>query len=219
MSRGLKGFTLTEVMVTLVILGLIITLSSGMIMMSTNLVLKNAQTVTAQNQGISVYNDIEKRIRFADKLLITNKTDEIDFSDACNTKTNEEKILISDNIMVKNLKNDNNGNLPLPYTNADSFADFFSINEKVLNQKDTSYVVYNTAMLKNETCSVSLKKESEEYVRLSVKLFLDSDLKYERTGSIKLLNVSEENKVLDFISKDNTDEIKGNMYIKSEFIK
>ena len=219
MKKSLKGFTLTEVLVTLVILGLIITLSSGMILMSTNLVLKNAQLVNAQNQGISVYGDIERRIKYANKLLITNKTDEIDFEDACNTKTNEEKFLINDNIMVKNLKYDINGNFPSPFSEAVSFSDFFSTNKELLNKKDTSYVVYNTEILKNATCAVSIKKEDDYHVRLSVKLFNNSELKYERTGSIKLLNVSEENKVLDFISKDNTDEIKGNMYIKSEFIK
>ncbi len=219
MKKSLKGFTLTEVLVTLVILGLIITLSSGMILMSTNLVLKNAQLVNAQNQGISVYGDIEKRIRYANKLLITDKTDEIDFYDACNTKTNEEKFLINGNIMVKNLKYDINGNFPAPFSQADSFSGFFISNEELLNRKDTSYVVYNTEILKNETCTVSIKKESDDHLKLSVKLYYDSELKYERTGSIKLLNVTEENKVLEFISKDNTNEIKGNMYIKSEFIK
>lgn len=219
MKKSLKGFTMTEVLVTLVILSLIITLSSGMIMMSTNLVLKNAQLVNAQNQGISVYGDIERRIKYADKLLITDKTEEIDFYDACNTKSNEEKFLINGNIMVKNLKYDVNGNFPAPFVPAESFFSFFSINEELLNNKDTSFVVYNTETLKNQTCSVSIKKESDDHVRLSVKLYYRGELKYERTGSIKLLNVSEENSVLDFISKDNTDEIKGNMYIKSEFLK
>ena len=127
--------------------------------------------------------------------------------------------LINGNIMVKNLKYDINGNFPAPFSQADSFSGFFISNEELLNRKDTSYVVYNTEILKNETCTVSIKKESDDHLKLSVKLYYDSELKYERTGSIKLLNVTEENKVLEFISKDNTNEIKGNMYIKSEFIK
>lgn len=219
MKKSLKGFTLTEVLVTLVILGFIITLSSGMIIMSTNLVLKDAQLVNAQNQGISVFTDIEKRIKYADKLLVTDKTDEIDFEEACSTKTNEEKILIYDNVMVKNLKYEKNGDFPVPFVQADSFAEFFSLNDELLNQKDTPYVVYNPEILKNEICSVSLKKENRDHIILSVQIFLKGELKYERTGRIKLINASAENPVLEFISKDESDEIKGNMYIKSEFIK
>jgi len=70
MKKRLKGFTLTEVMVSLVILTIVVTISSTMIISSLNLLLKNAFIRDAQNNGNEIYQLLEDKLRYSQHFRI-----------------------------------------------------------------------------------------------------------------------------------------------------
>ncbi len=76
MRKKLKGFTLTEVMVSLVILSILITISSAMIISSLNLLLKNAQIRDAQNNGNEIFNLLENKLRYSQQFIISTDDNE-----------------------------------------------------------------------------------------------------------------------------------------------
>jgi prepilin-type N-terminal cleavage/methylation domain-containing protein len=70
MKKRLKGFTLAEVMVSLVILTIVVTISSTMIISSLNLLLKNAFIRDAQNNGNEIYQLLEDKLRYSQHFRI-----------------------------------------------------------------------------------------------------------------------------------------------------
>lgn len=89
MKKRLKGFTLTEVMVSLVILTIVVTISSTMIISSLNLLLKNAFIRDAQNNGNEIYQLLEDKLRYAQQFKVIIQDDEDSLISASYTETIE----------------------------------------------------------------------------------------------------------------------------------
>lgn len=106
MKKRLKGFTLTEVMVSLVILTIVVTISSTMIISSLNLLLKNAFIRDAQNNGNEIYRLLEDKIRYSQHFrIISNEESAEILAEEGLVASYTETIEISEDSMKINSKN------------------------------------------------------------------------------------------------------------------
>lgn len=160
-----KGFTLVEVMVSLVIVSILIAMSSVMIIASLNMLGKNAQIRDAQNNANSVYNLIEKKLEYAVEVNITPGGEKNSVTGAYT-----EKIYINDGAVVINCD-------PTDKSNS---AD--RINKSTVCSKQ---------MLRGADIDISFSRGTQkESIFLSVKIKRDEQVIYERSGEIPFLNYS-----------------------------
>ncbi|MDO5559488.1 MAG: type II secretion system protein [Oscillospiraceae bacterium] len=159
----LKGMTLVEVMVSLVILSVLVAMSSAMIIISMNLLLKNARMRDAQNNGNSIYEFIERKLEYAVSLKITNTDEKNEI-----TGVYTEKIYIKDGVIA------------LGCDPSD-----VSVPKDVLDKR----TICSTQMLRGADYDISFSQgEEPEKIYLTVSIKRENEVVYERSGMIRFLN-------------------------------
>lgn len=64
-SKNQKGFTLAEEIVTVVLIGVLIVMASGILMNAMRIFCRNVITLTAQEKGIAVMEQLERNLEYA----------------------------------------------------------------------------------------------------------------------------------------------------------
>lgn len=191
----LRGFTLVEVMTSLVIMVILIAIASGVIITTFNIFGRNALFRAAQNEGNNVYNFLYDNISYATGLKISN-IDDINYEE----DSYYEKVYIENEA--------NKGCISLKRKTVDSKVNIFG------DSGDTPY---------NFKCEVKFNKiedkknenpENKIYLKnmigCTVIIKRDNEILYEKNGLIPLYNeskISEENSLKLTINDSDTTEI------------
>jgi prepilin-type N-terminal cleavage/methylation domain-containing protein len=238
--KKFRGFTLVEVMTSLVIMTILIAVASGVIIVTFDIFARSAIKRAAQNNGNNVYNYIYDHLSYATSLEIDRTVDiNIEGAKAVVPDKSEDRykkfIANIGEEKFTDMENANSCevNKYFEYINilpADPVGDFESdcmkltrkdVNKEVFvygkqDEEDSSKIV-NT--MNGCDCIISFDKydtnTKPDTIGFSVKISRDDEVFYERKGSIPILN--EELK--DHISiKDNITNETGNINLFYTYI-
>lgn len=73
-SKNQKGFTLAEEVVTVVLIGVLVATSSGILMHAMRIFCRNVITLTAQEKGIAVMEQLERNLEYATKIYKSSES-------------------------------------------------------------------------------------------------------------------------------------------------
>ncbi|WP_044973708.1 prepilin-type N-terminal cleavage/methylation domain-containing protein [Ruminococcus sp. HUN007] len=203
-KKRFKGFTLVEVMTSLVIMTILIAVASGVIMVTFDIFGRSAVRRAAQNNGNNVYNYIYDHLSYATALKIDQSVD-------INNKDSMLSLIGEGDDAVQVITEPNeSGSIPDPdfvivpyYEKIKADRKKMSVKRKGINADDvyiygkkesgegtgTNENAFKSTM-NGCDCVVSFKKyvSGADTIEFSVTIERDDEVFYEKSGSIPILN-------------------------------
>lgn len=184
----MSGFTLVEVMTSLAIMSILITVSSSVMITSFNIFGKNSVMRAAQNEGNNIYNFLYDRLSYATSLKISEDADIINSSMEKNDFVPEELLVVSEDGNIEDISS-----YYEKITISQSGSENASMKLERKNMSETVYIYGGNEGndgLYGAHCIVSFAGYTKDsnVIILTVTLERDGDILYTKTGSIPLLN-------------------------------
>lgn len=177
--KKLKGFTLVEVMTSLVILSIMIVIASSVIITTFNIFGKNSVMRAAQNEGNNIYNFLYERLSYSTYLKINSSVDVNSIGD-----NYYEEIIIS--------KLDDNGHISLKRKNMErNIVDIFGTSEKTPYNFKCEVVLSEENEKDNEGNDITEEEKKlyrKDIINCTVRIKRDDETLYEKNGFIPLYN-------------------------------
>ena len=203
-----KGFTLVEVMTSLVIMTILIAVASGVIIVTFDIFGRSAVRRAAQNNGNNVYNYIYDHLSYATALKIDQTVD-------INNKENMVSVMTelgyTDSDMEDVITELTNDKGEVINTDIKPYYEKITIDKQhmIVERKDINAKVYIYGNAENENtmngcdCIVEFDKyEAGDTIGFTVKIERDNEVFYEKHGSVPILNDSDDCNLKDHISID-----------------
>lgn len=182
-TKKLKGFTLVEVMTSLVILSIMIVIASSVIITTFNIFGKNSVMRAAQNEGNNIYNFLYERLSYSTYLKINSSVDINSIGD-----NYYEEIVISG-------LDTGNGHISLKRKNMEGVAvDIFGTPEKTPYNFKCEVVLSEETEKDNEGNDITeegRKLYRKDIINCTVRIIRDNETLYEKNGFIPLYNGSK----------------------------
>jgi len=191
-KKKFKGFTLVEVMTSLVIMTILISVASGVIIVTFDIFGRSALKRAAQNNGNNVYNYIYDHLSYATALKI-DKTVDINNKEKIESVMTELGYTDMEDVITE-LTNDNGEVIK---TDIKPYYEKITIDKQhmIVERKDINDEVYIYGNAENENtmngcdCIVEFDKyDAGDTIGFTVKIERDNEVFYEKHGSVPLLN-------------------------------
>lgn len=159
------GMTLIEMIISLVILGILMTSTMGMIISSNNIFISTSMASLDRMVGNYVFQTLEKSTRYATHMKIKDHTDEID---------SDYKQSFSLGEVINEGQENESGKLYLKTENS-----------------DTAINLYSNSFYGNRTIQYKFEKveNSNKHIHITVTVFRDGKARYKRDGIVKCVNL------------------------------
>lgn len=159
------GMTLIEMVISLVILGILMSSTMGLIISSNNIFISTSKASLDRLVGNSIYQTLEKSTRYATHMKIKDHTDEVD---------NDFKQSFSLGEIVNEGQENESGKLYIKTENSDS-----AIN------------LYSNSFYGNRTIQYKFEKvpNSNKHIHITVTVFREGKARYKREGTVKCVNL------------------------------
>lgn len=210
-KNKLRGFSLVEVMTSLVIMVILIAIASGVIITTFNIFGRNALFRAAQNNGNNVYNFIYDHLSYATALKI-DKTVDINTKDSLSFIDEDDlKVTVSEGSETVEI---------LPYFERMEIMDkSMSLMRKSVSEK--VQIFGENTVMNGCSCIVSFeqypvtdptdnsKTIKPDTISFKVEIVRDGEVFYSRKGNIPILNKSAKDHIIitDNISTENNNKI------------
>ena len=210
-KKKLRGFSLVEVMTSLVIMVILIAIASGVIITTFNIFGRNALFRAAQNNGNNVYNFIYDHMSYATALKI-DKTVDINTKDSLSFIDEDDlKITVSEGSETVEI---------IPYFERMEITDkSMSLMRKSISTPVN--ILGGNTVMNGCSCIVSFeqypvtdptdnsKTIKPDTISFKVEIVRDDEVFYSRQGSIPILNKSAKDHIIitDNISTENNNKI------------
>lgn len=192
--KKIRGFTLVEVMTSLVIMTILITIASGVIITTFNIFARNTMFRVAQNEGNNVYNFLYDHISYSTSLKIGKYAD---ITNEGISLTPDFNVTVLDEKFVGQVKEGSAADSPyFEGVVLNSNKKGITLYRKGMDKADGSQeLVYIFGNQSGETpaameCTVSFAYDSSKSDRVTctVQIERDSEVFYSKTGEIPLYN-------------------------------
>lgn len=210
-KNKLRGFSLVEVMTSLVIMVILIAIASGVIITTFNIFGRNALFRAAQNNGNNVYNFIYDHLSYATALKI-DKTVDINTKDSLSFIDEDDlKVTVSEGSETVEI---------LPYFERMEITDkSMSLMRKSISTPVN--ILGGNTVMNGCSCIVSFeqypvtdptdnsKTIKPDTISFKVEIVRDDEVFYSRQGNIPILNKSAKDHIIitDNISTENNNKI------------
>ena len=210
-KKKLRGFSLVEVMTSLVIMVILIAIASGVIITTFNIFGRNALFRAAQNNGNNVYNFIYDHLSYATALKI-DKTVDINTKDSLSFIDEDDlKITVSEGSETVEI---------IPYFERMEITDeSMSLMRKSISTPVN--ILGGNTVMNGCSCIVSFeqypvtdptdnsKTIKPDTISFKVEIVRDGEVFYSRKGNIPILNKSAKDHIIitDNISTENNNKI------------
>lgn len=210
-KNKLRGFSLVEVMTSLVIMVILIAIASGVIITTFNIFGRNALFRAAQNNGNNVYNFIYDHLSYATALKIDKSVD-------INTK-NGLSFIDVDDLKITGTEGSETVEI-IPYYERMEITDkSMSLMRKAISTPVN--ILGGNTVMNGCSCIVSFeqypvtdptdnsKTIKPDTISFKVEIVRDDEVFYSRQGSIPILNKSAKDHIIitDNISTENNNKI------------
>ncbi|MBR3536777.1 MAG: prepilin-type N-terminal cleavage/methylation domain-containing protein [Oscillospiraceae bacterium] len=191
-KKKFKGFTLVEVMTSLVIMTILISVASGVIIVTFDIFGRSALKRAAQDNGNNVYNYIYDHLSYATALKIDQTVD-------INNKEKIESVMteLGYTDMEDVITEITNNNGEVIKTDIKPYYEKITIDKQhmIVERKDINAEVYIYGNAENENtmngcdCIVEFDKyDAGDTIEFTVKIERYNEVFYEKHGSVPLLN-------------------------------
>ena len=205
-KKKFKGFTLVEVMTSLVIMTILISVASGVIIVTFDIFGRSALKRAAQDNGNNVYNYIYDHLSYATALKIDQTVD-------INNKENMVSVMTelgyTDSDMEDVITELTNDKGEVINTDIKPYYEKITIDKQhmIVERKDINAKVYIYGNAEDENtmngcdCIVEFDKyDAGDTIGFTVKIERDNEVFYEKHGSVPILNDSDDCNLKDHIS-------------------
>ncbi|MDD6082411.1 MAG: type II secretion system protein [Oscillospiraceae bacterium] len=210
-KNKLRGFSLVEVMTSLVIMVILIAIASGVIITTFNIFGRNALFRAAQNNGNNVYNFIYDHLSYATALKIDETVD-------INTK-NGLSFIDEDDLKITGTEGSETVEIIPYYERINITKDSMSLTRKSISTPVN--ILGGNTVMNGCSCIVSFeqypitdptdnsKTIKPDTISFKVEIVRDGEVFYSRQGNIPILNKSAKDHIIitDNISTENNNKI------------
>ncbi|MBR6924577.1 MAG: prepilin-type N-terminal cleavage/methylation domain-containing protein [Oscillospiraceae bacterium] len=193
-KKKFRGFTLVEVMTSLLIMTILIAVASGVIIVTFDIFARSAVRRAAQNNGNNVYNYIYDHLSYATSLKIGDRVD-------INNKDDIESVMteLGYSNMDEVIKEKVNDSGEVVNTDIKPYYEKITIdNDKqymTVKRKDIGSEVYIYGNSENQNtmngcdCIIKFDKyDAADTIGFTVTIERDNEVFYEKHGSVPILN-------------------------------
>lgn len=197
-KNKLRGFSLVEVMTSLVIMVILIAIASGVIITTFNIFGRNALFRAAQNNGNNVYNFIYDHLSYATALKIDETVD-------INTK-NGLSFIDEDDLKITGTEGSETVEIIPYYERINITKDSMSLTRKSISTPVN--ILGGNTVMNGCSCIVSFeqypitdptdnsKTIKPDTISFKVEIVRDDEVFYSRQGSIPILNKSAKDHIV-----------------------